>query len=64
MYYLVTVGSKNPIAGERDGTIRVDAKNGKEAISLARREMSDRGYGRFDGPFTYTPKRDDYQGTA
>ena len=53
--YIVTTTFKYPAAGySSDGTIEVAAKNSKDAIKSARKEMSHRGHTRHDGPITYT----------
>jgi len=51
--YTVTVSDPS-VKYDRPGVIEVYARNAKDAISLARREMSNRGYDRHDGPFKYT----------
>ena len=51
--YAVTVTAKYPAVGERPGEIEVTAKDKKDAIKQARREMSDRGHTRQDGPLSF-----------
>lgn len=51
--YEVTVTAKFPACGERPGTLTIAARNKAEALKQARREMSDAGHTRQDGPLTY-----------
>ena len=53
MRFEVTV-TNTAVAHERPSSIRVFAKNAKEAISRARQAMASMGYTRQDGPFSYS----------
>lgn len=55
--YEVTVSSKVRIAGEREGTLEVVAKDAKEAVKRARQEMSNRGHTRQDGALIYKARK-------
>jgi hypothetical protein len=56
--YRVEVRAKFPACGEYPGMIEVTARNAKDAISIARREMARNGHTRQDGPLVYRIVRD------
>lgn len=56
--YRVEVRAKFPAYGEIPGIIEVVARNAKDAISAARREMARNGHTRQDGPLVYAIARD------
>jgi hypothetical protein len=57
--YRVEVTAKFPVWGERPSIIEVFARNAKDAISRARREVWNSGYTRQDGPMIYRIKKNE-----